>query len=120
MRRYNILHCTERYLRFTEINEKRSIDYDYEYIGDVEADSLEQAFGFMNIVDEPDFTNYTPADKRFKYVRSLSVGDILKLEDRYFAVDNAGWSEVIPTYDEELEEHFIEPEDGVNIALQGN
>jgi len=107
--KYNILHCNEYNLRFRQVKEKRCIDTDYDYIGDVEAEDLEEAFAHMNRIENSEFTNFTP--KESLPVRSLSVGDILKFEDQYWAVDNIGFSEVMPTYDGKNHLHYIEPEE---------
>jgi len=82
----------------------------YDYVGDVIADDLEDAFGKMNRRDgNENFTDFTPHSEFKGGVRSLSVGDVLRVEDQWFSVDNIGFSELDPSFDENVEQRFIEP-----------
>lgn len=63
-------------------------------VAKVETDDLEEAFELTNIwEDESKIT-------RFTRMSSTSVGDILQKEDRYFMVDNFGFTELYFFQDE--------------------
>ena len=88
---FNVYHCKTRCLRFYPIRESRNIS-DYDLVGVVRADSLENAF--MNLQFEyEEFKNFIPVDELEKY-RSLSVGDILSRGAQFYAVDSVGFSEL--------------------------
>lgn len=73
---------------FGELNSECTPNtHEYEYIGDVEANSLEGAFKNAQNDFNPDYG--------FLDVRSTSVGDIIKDEDnRYYIVEGIGFKEV--------------------------
>lgn len=62
-------------------------DYELKYEGDIEVEdvnkTLEDLFRIFNIERPQDFTGH-----------SLSVSDIIELDNKYYYCDNVGWTDI--------------------------
>lgn len=78
-KKYEIPFCNDVYEKITEFEvEGRSLP-----------EILEKVYREMNIVDG------SKDERAYKLkVRSMSVGDLVKIRGRTFRVDNVGWSEI--------------------------
>ena len=65
----------------------------FQPVATVETDDLEDAFKIMNLWEEPE-----KVERITDRIRSLSVGDIIKKDGRFYMVDSFGFGE-IPTPD---------------------
>ena len=89
MKQYHIFHATHPGLRFTETEIQPR-----QYVGFVEANSLEKAF---------EYAQNDHVDWAMNEVRSTSVGDIIQDDDKFFMVCGMGFKELI-----EPEEDFYQ------------
>ena len=81
MKQYHIFHATHPGLRFTETEIQPR-----QYVGFVEANSLEKAF---------EYAQNDHVDWAMNEVRSTSVGDIIQDDDKFFMVCGMGFKELI-------------------------
>lgn len=80
MKQYHVFHCTSP-LRFTETEIQPR-----QYVGFVQADSLEKAF---------EYAQNDHVDWAMNEVRSTSVGDVIQDYDKFFMVLSVGFKELI-------------------------
>jgi hypothetical protein len=81
MKQYHIFHATHPGLRFTETEIQPR-----QYVGFVEANSLEKAF---------EYAQNDHVDWAMNEVRSTSVGDVIQDDDKFFMVCGMGFKELI-------------------------
>jgi hypothetical protein len=81
MKQYHIFHATHPGLRFTETEIQPR-----QYVGFVEANSLEKAF---------EYAQNDHVDWAMNEVRSTSVGDIIQDDDKFFMVCGMSFKELI-------------------------
>lgn len=80
MQQYHIHHSVDRIKMFTpEVNQKR------EYVGFVEAESLDDAFHKSQNLDRD--INWNPTNPK----RSTSVGDIIQDNEGFYLVEDVGF-----------------------------
>jgi len=86
MKQYHIFHATSP-LRFTETQIQPR-----EYVGFVQADSIEKAF---------EYAQNDHVDWAMNEVRSTSVGDVIQDGDKFFMVCGTGFKELVDPEEEE-------------------
>jgi hypothetical protein len=87
MKQYHIFHAISS-LRFTETKSQPR-----QYVGFVEADSIEKAF---------EYAQNDHVDWAMNEVRSTSVGDVIQDHDRFFMVCGIGFKELVEPQDPDL------------------